>query len=312
MSAGARPPRRVGAIDLGTNTAMLLVAERGPAGELVPVHEEELYPRLGEGLEAHGTLAPEARTRTLDAVRRLADRASEYGAHTLSLVGTSALREGDRDGAFLAELRGVVPDARAIDGEEEARLATAGALAATGVRGPFVCIDVGGGSTEVVVGEAREAGDGFTVHAAHSLRLGSVRLHGRHLDSEEPYLDAYGDARTLAFHELSSLRAAGSLVVAVAGTAATVGALVLQANGEPWREGVWVHARAVDDVVELLVSLDEDERAALHPWLAARADVAPYGAIVLQALLHHLDAEEVCVSSAGVRWGLALALLDAD
>jgi exopolyphosphatase / guanosine-5'-triphosphate,3'-diphosphate pyrophosphatase len=309
MSEVQSAPRRVGAIDLGTNTAMLLVAERGPAGELVPVHEEELYPRLGEGLEALGTLAPEARTRTLDAVRRLAERAEEYGAHTLSLVGTSALREGDPTGAFLAELRRVVPAARAIDGEEEARLATAGALAATGVAGPFVCIDVGGGSTEVVVGDTYGTAGAFTMTTATSLRLGSVRLHGRHRDSEEPYLDAYGDARTLAFHELSALRAEGRSVVAVAGTAATVGALVLQAHGQPWSEGTWLHTRAVDDVVELLVSLDEDERTALHPWLAARADVAPYGAIVLQALLHHLDAEEVCVSSAGVRWGLALELL---
>jgi exopolyphosphatase/guanosine-5'-triphosphate,3'-diphosphate pyrophosphatase len=208
-------------------------------------------------------------------------------------------------------LREVVPAARVIDADEEARLATAGALAATGVEGPFVCIDVGGGSTEVVVGETAARGEGFTVGRAASLRLGSVRLHGRHQDSEEPYLDAYGEARTLAFQELSGLSAAGRVVIAVAGTAATVGALVLQATGEAWREGVWLDARAVDDVVQMLVAVDEDERAALHPWLAARADVAPYGAIVLQALLHHLDAEEVCASSAGVRWGLALELLGA-
>lgn len=311
MSDRPETPKRVAAIDLGTNTAMLLVAERGPGGELAPVWEEELYPRLGEGLEATGVLGEGPRARTLDAVRRLAETATKYGAHTLSLVGTSALREGDRAGAFLAELRRVVPSARVVDGLEEARLATAGALAATGVRGPFVCIDVGGGSTEVVVGEASATSGAFTVSASTSLRLGSVRLHGRHLASEEPYLDAYGDARTLAFQELSALRAEGRSVVAVAGTAATVGALVLQAHGQPWSEGAWLHTRAVDDVVELLVSLDEDERAALHPWLAARADVAPYGAIVLQALLHHLDAEEVCVSSAGVRWGLALELLEA-
>ena len=311
MSPATGARRRVGAIDLGTNTAMLLVAERGPAGELVAVHESELYPRLGEGLAVTGTLGSEACARTLDAVRRLAATAATYEIHTLSLVGTSALREGDLDGEFLAALRSVVPAARVIDGGEEARLAAAGALAATGVEGPFVCIDVGGGSTEVVVGDARGPGGAFTVHAAHSLRLGSVRLHDRHIDSEEPYLDAYGDARTLAFHELSSLKAAKRSVVAVAGTAATVGALILAAHGEPWREGAWLHTRAVDDVIELLVSLDEDERASLHPWLAARADVAPYGAIVLQAILHHLDAEEVCVSSAGVRWGLALELLAA-
>jgi exopolyphosphatase/guanosine-5'-triphosphate,3'-diphosphate pyrophosphatase len=302
-------PRRVAAIDLGTNTAMLLVAERGAAGELVPVFDRELYPRLGEGLEQAGTLSPEARARTLEAVRDLAAEARSYGAHTLSLVGTSALREGDRGGAFLAELRAIVAEARAIGGEEEARLTTMGALAATGVRGPFVCIDVGGGSTELVVGVAEASGAGFTVELARSLPLGSVRLRGRHADSEEPYLDAYGDARTLLFEALPELRAGGRAVVAVAGSAATVGALVLQAHGRPWEEGVLIDARAVDDVCELLVSLDLEERARLHPWLAQRADVAPFGAIVLQAALHHLGAEELHTSSAGVRWGLALELL---
>jgi exopolyphosphatase/pppGpp-phosphohydrolase len=130
------------------------------------------------------------------------------------------------------------------------------------------------------------------------------------MHSEEPYLDAYGDARTLLFEALPDLRAAGRAVVAVAGSAATVGALVLQAHGRPWEEGVCIDARAVDDVCELLVSLDLDARAALHSWLAQRADVAPFGAIVLQAVLHHLDAEELHTSSAGVRWGLALELLD--
>jgi exopolyphosphatase/guanosine-5'-triphosphate,3'-diphosphate pyrophosphatase len=309
VSGPADGTRRVGAIDLGTNTAILLVAEASPTGGLVVVHDRELYPRLGEGLEATGTLAAAARARTLAAVRDLAEEASHYGAHTLSLVGTAALREGDRDGAFLAELRAVVPGARAVGGEEEARLTTIGALAATGVRGPFVCIDVGGGSTEIVVGVAQGDGAGFTVELAQSLPLGSVRLHGRHLDSDEPYLDAYGDARTLLFDALPALRAGARSVVAVAGSAATVGALVLQANGRPWEEGACIDARAVDDVCELLVSLDVDARCALHPWLAQRADVAPFGAIVLQAILHHLDAEEVRTSSAGVRWGLALELL---
>jgi exopolyphosphatase/guanosine-5'-triphosphate,3'-diphosphate pyrophosphatase len=305
----AATPRRVAALDLGTNTAMLLVAERGRSGELVPVVDRELYPRLGEGLEASGALSPAARARTLAAVRELAEEARSYGAHTLSLVGTSALREGDPGGAFLAELRAIVHDARVIDGEEEARLTTLGALAATGVRGPFVCIDVGGGSTELVVGVADEVGAGFTVELARSLPLGSVRLGGRHASSEEPYLDAYGDARTLLFEALPELRAAGRAVVAVAGSAATVGALVLQAHGRPWEEGARIDARAVDDVCELLVALDLEARARLHPWLAQRADVAPFGAIVLQAALHHLGADELVTSSAGVRWGLAIELL---
>jgi len=301
--------RRVGAIDLGTNTAMLLVLEERDDGVLHPLVELELYPRLGEELERTGHLDRAARTRTLSAVRSLVKAASEYAPHTLSLVGTSALREGDRDGAFLAELRSVVPSARVIDGAEEARMTTAGALAVTATRGDFVCIDVGGGSTELVVGSARGPRAPFEIDDAVSLRLGSVRLHDRHAASEDPYLDAYGDARTLLFEALSSLRAEARTVIAVAGSAATVGALALQDRGEPWREGATIATVEVDAVVERLVRTDEHERAALHPWLAQRADVAPYGAIVLQAALHHLDARDVVVSSAGVRWGLAVELL---
>ena len=190
-------------------------------------------------------------------------------------------------------------------------MTTAGALAVTGTHGDFVCIDVGGGSTEVVVGTSNGPRAPFVVHESVSLRLGSVRLHGRHAASDEPYLDAYGDARTLLFEALPTLRAGACTVVAVAGSAATVGALALQVRGEPWREGATIPTVDVDATVERLVLTDEEDRAALHPWLAQRADVAPYGAIVLQAALHHLDEREVVVSTAGVRWGLAVELLAA-
>ena len=304
-------PRRVGAIDLGTNTAMLLVLEERDDGVLHPLVDVELYPRLGDGLERTGHLDPAARARTLAAVQRLVTTASEYAPHTLSLVGTSALREGDRDGRFLAELRSLVPSARVIDGPEEARMTTAGALAVAETHGDFVCIDVGGGSTEVVVGTSNGPRAPFVLQETVSLRLGSVRLHGRHGAGDEPYLDAYGDARSQLFQALPVLRAEHRSVLAVAGSAATVGALALQERGEPWREGATVPTDEVDATVERLVLTDEEDRAALHPWLAQRADVAPYGAIVLQAALHHLDAREVVVSTAGVRWGLALELLAA-
>ncbi len=307
MTSGVR---RVGAIDLGTNTAMLLVVEASADGTRRVLVDRELYPRLGEGLDEAGCLSGAARERTLKAVRALADEARCYDTQTLSLVGTSALRDGDKDGSLLAELRAIVPSSRVIDGAEEARLTTSGALAVTGVRGAFVCIDVGGGSTEVVFGETAQATHAFEVRFAASLPLGSVRLHGRHAEADEPFLEAYGDARTLLFDALPCMSVDSHTVIAVAGSAATVGALALMARDEAWHEGARIGTREVDAVVERLVLTSEDDRAAMHPWLAQRADVAPYGAIVLQAVLHHLAVRELVVSTAGVRWGLAIDLLD--
>ena len=303
------PPRRVGAIDLGTNTATLLVAQSGPRRSVVPVFERELYPRLGEALDRTGHLSPVACARALDAVATLASDADAYGVESLSAVGTSALRDGDRGGVFLAELRRLVPSLRAIAAEEEAFLATSGVLVATSLEGPFVCIDVGGGSTEIVFGESHGGAGSFAVHASHSLALGSVRLHDRHRAAPAPYLDAYGDARTLLFHELPNLRAGARCVVAAAGTAATVGAVALQGQGRPWSEGACIDVSALDDVCLQLAALDVRSRAALHPRLEHRADVAPFGAIILQAIAHHLDASSLRVTSAGVAWGLASRLL---
>lgn len=302
---------RVGAIDLGSNTAMLLVLEEsGPGADLRPLLERELFPRLGDGLKGTQKLSEKAKSRTLRAVQSLADEANTYGLHTLSLVGTSALRRGDPDGVFLRELRTIVPSARVIDGDTEARLSASGALAVTRVTGDFVCIDVGGGSTEVLLGHKGGAHPyAFSTSFAVSLPLGSVELFDRFQSADEPFLDAYGFARSLLLDTLNAPSTATATAIAGAGSAAAVGAVALLRRQENWHEGARVSSLEVDDTVELLASLSEDDRARVHPWIAERADVAPFGAIVLQAVMHHLQLSEVVVTTAGVRWGLALELL---
>ena len=172
------------AIDLGTNTVRVLVAEADPVGGLVPRWSDQVVTRLGEGLAARGTLAPEAAERTLAAVCRYRDRARALGAAEILLVGTAAIRQARDGGEFLARL-GAQPGirARVVSGEEEAGLTLLGATWGLGpTAGTIALLDIGGGSTEVLLAE------GGRVLVAVSLALGVVHLVERFFahDPAEP------------------------------------------------------------------------------------------------------------------------------
>ena len=188
--------RPLAAIDLGTNTVRILVADPDPAAGLRPLWADQTVTRLGEGLTERGTLAPAAADRTLAAVRRFRERALALGAAEVLLVATAAVRQA-RDGReFLARLRaepGINP--RVVSGEEEAGLTLLGASwGLGGVAGTFALLDIGGGSTEVLVAE------GGRVLEAVSLALGVVQLVERffvhdpvtthELDACRAYVDA--------------------------------------------------------------------------------------------------------------------------
>lgn len=300
---------RVAAIDIGTNTVLLLVAERGPDGQLVAVEERATITRLGQGVDKTRRLAPEAIARTNAALDAYAAIIAETGAKRVDVVGTSAMRDaggGEEVRAHVKAKLGV--EARTISGDEEAKLTFAGALSGIAhiADGAKVRVfDIGGGSTEVVHGVRGQG----TFEYAHSYDVGSVRLTERHV-VQDPPLDA----------EIEALRAAAKAAfadvpkyesdvppVGIAGTMTTLAAISL---GMDAYDGARVHGmtlavRELERVSNILASMPVAERSKLPGLEPKRADVIVAGSHIALAYLQHVGASEVIISDRGVRWGLA-------
>jgi exopolyphosphatase/guanosine-5'-triphosphate,3'-diphosphate pyrophosphatase len=298
------------AIDLGTNTVRALVAEADAATGLVPAWTDQIVTRLGEGLVERGTLAPPAAERTLAAIRRCRDRARELGAREVLLVATAAVRQA-RDGEeFLRRLRaepGIRP--RVVSGEEEARLTLLGASWGLGpVAGTFVLLDIGGGSTEVLVAR------GARVLTVVSLALGVVPLAERFFTSDPVAASelvacrAYVDER-LRDEAWGRVRPhAPAAVVATAGTPTTLAALDLGLPAyDPARvQGHRLDTAAIERLTAWLAGLPLAERARAPGLELRRADVIVPGAVVLASALAGLGLPAAMVSDAGLREGILL------
>jgi len=309
---GRARPQRIGVLDLGSNTVLLLVL----AADGRVIRDTSRITRLGQGVFASGVLAPEAMARTSAAISEFAALARADGVDRLVAVGTEALRRA-RDGAeFLASLTrdGLVDAARLLSGEEEA----AATVEATRQRIGDSCealavIDVGGGSTEIAW---RLRADGPI--RGLSLPLGSVRLTEAHLPRHP--VPAEDLARVRAEVErlseplgraLPSGLPAGAAVVAVAGTATTLAALelALEPYDEERVEGFRVDVSGLEAWTERLARLGVAERKQLPGLEPGRADVIVAGLAVLRGVLGRLHAPSFAVSGRGVRHGVALRIL---
>lgn len=311
---------RAAAVDIGTNSVLLLVAERTPEGVKALV-ERATITRLGEGVDRTRRLASEAVARTNACLSDYARELSALGVDRIDVVGTSAMRDAEGSDAVRDHVRrelGV--DARVISGDEEARLTFGGAL--SGLRnseGAVVVFDIGGGSTEVVRGTIDAEGRPWTVEFARSFDVGSVRLTERHVRSDPPTapeLDAVrADARR-AFAAIPEGTWSGTpdpstWPVGIAGTVTTLAAVALGlADYDSSRVHGCVLPRAdLRRVVERLATLPLAERRSLPGLQPKRADVIVAGALVADAFLEHLGAGGVRISDRGVRWGLVLDAL---
>jgi exopolyphosphatase/guanosine-5'-triphosphate,3'-diphosphate pyrophosphatase len=188
---------RVAAIDCGTNSIRLLVSDVTESG-LRDVYREQRVVRLGQGVDATGLLDPAALERTRAALTDYTALLRRKGAERVRMVATSATRDARNRDDFFGMVRATLGvDAEIISGDEEARLSFAGAVGELDPQdGPFVVVDTGGGSTELVVGDLTP--DGATVRAAHSADIGSVRITERCLASDPPSADEIAKARELA------------------------------------------------------------------------------------------------------------------
>jgi exopolyphosphatase/guanosine-5'-triphosphate,3'-diphosphate pyrophosphatase len=311
---GATPERlseRVAAIDIGTNSVLLLIAARNSEGRLTTLVERATVTRLGRGVDAERRLQPEAMQRTLDVLAAYAAEASAWQAKILA-VGTSALRDAANAAEFRARAEGALGVApEVIEGAREAQLTFAGALVGLPVvRSEVTVVDVGGGSTELV----RARGgllDSISLDSV-SIDMGAVRMTERFALTAPTSSAAC--AEVLA-HATAALRVSGAVatpsIVAVAGTATTLAAIAGAVDPfDPARiHGTRLSIDELRASIERLAALDLDQRAAVPGLGPARADVIIGGAIVLLAACEHARARELIVSCGGLRVGLAAEAL---
>jgi exopolyphosphatase/guanosine-5'-triphosphate,3'-diphosphate pyrophosphatase len=308
---------RVAAVDCGTNSIRLLVADVDGSAK-TDVHREMRVVRLGQGVDRTGELAPEAVERTRLALLDYAATCRELGVERTRMVATSATRDARNRDVFrtmVLEVLGAEPEV--ISGDEEAALSFDGATRGLDAsQGPFLVMDIGGGSTELVLGSLR-AGRGV-VEAARSVDVGCVRLTERHLAADPPELDQVAGAVADVDNALVLVRQAvpveqARTAIGLAGSVTTVAALAL---GLPAYDSDRIHlsripAADVRAVTDRLLTMTREERAALPVMHPGRVDVIAAGALVLATLVDRLDLPEVLVSEAdildGIAWSAAAA-----
>ena len=300
-------PERLATIDVGTNTVLLLVAER-EGGKLRAVCERAEITRLGRGVDATGQLQPEAIRDTVAVLAGYAAEARALGARDIACVATSAARDARNGADFFAAARAAADlSPEVISGDEEARLVYLTAWRDFGGGGdgrPLAVLDVGGGSTEFIVGE------GMAPRDRVSLQAGAVRLTERHVRADPlppAELAALRAATRAALDPLGALPPGpGARLVGVAGTVTTLSAVI---QALPRYDGQKVHGSSlslaqVEELVERLAGLSVAARAALPGMEPKRADVIVAGALVVAEAMRRTGFEALTVSDRGVRWGL--------
>ena len=309
---------RVAAIDCGTNSIRLLVADIDvPAGRLTDVLRRLEIVRLGQGVDRTGALATDALARTFAVADEYAAAIRSLGAERVRFCATSAARDASNADVFVAGVRerfGVEPEV--VAGAEEARLSYDGAtreVHGLGLPTPYLVFDIGGGSTEFVLGE--QPGQ---VSTATSIDIGSVRMTERHLHSDPPTPAQVDAARRDVDAALAELRfpfGSARTVVGVGGTATTVTAMVLELERyQPGRIHLSrVPLAAIAASAQRLLGMTRAARAALPYMHPGRADVIGAGALVLERVASmataHLDEQRIVASEHdildGIAWSIA-------
>ncbi|MEU4215566.1 Ppx/GppA phosphatase family protein [Actinoplanes sp. NPDC026623] len=302
---------RVAAIDCGTNSIRLLIADvpGGPGGALSDVARRMEIVRLGEGVDRTGRLAPEAIERTRKALLGYAAEIAELGVGRVRMCATSASRDAANAADFAEMVRATLGvDPEVITGDEEARLSFAGAVRGLAAPGPYLVVDIGGGSTEFVVGDAE-------VEHAISVDIGCVRMTERHLhgDPPTPAEIAAAEADITRAVDTALLAVPGhgpATLVGLAGSVTTVAALALHL---PDYDAARIHhARiAYDDVAKVTTGLlgsTVADRLALPVMHPGRADVIGGGGLILRVIMERAGAASVVASEHDILDGIAYGL----
>ena len=306
--------RRVAAVDCGTNSIRLLVAELDTvAGTSRDLTRRMEIVRLGQGVDRTGHLDAGALERTLDALREYRKLAADLGAESVRMVATSATRDADNRGDFVSGVRAILGvDPEVITGDEEARLSFLGATRELAGRDdvtrPYLVVDIGGGSTEFVIG-------GTGVMAGRSVNIGCVRLTERHLTDDPPLpgqieaATADIDAAIDTAAQTVPLLEAGTLI-GLAGTVTTVAGIALDLpEYDPERiHHSRVTAARVHEISTRLLGMTHAERAAIKVMHPGRVDVIGAGSLILDRIAARVGLDEVLVSEHDILDGIAWSL----
>jgi len=299
---------RLAAIDVGTNSVRLYVAEVDGARP-IQVDRDLVITRLGEGVDETRRLRAEPVRRTMDAIAGYHERAVALGAGRVRIAATSAVRDATNRHAFLHSVRERIGiDIEVLPGDEEARLSFLGATAELSEGAPYLVLDIGGGSTEFVLGDR-------AVDAAISIDVGSVRLTERHIRHDPPQPQEIAAVRKdadAAVRKAEGVVGTGArTLVGLAGTITTVAAIALELPG--YDHAAIHHARLSRDQVEAVVdrmrSMTSEERRSLPAMPRGREDVIVAGAEILLAVVEGFGFGDVLVSEADILDGLVLDAL---
>jgi exopolyphosphatase/guanosine-5'-triphosphate,3'-diphosphate pyrophosphatase len=308
-------PGRLAAVDQGTNSIRLLIAEPDGEGGFAELGRDMVITRLGQGVDETGRLAADALERTTEVLARYVRRARALHADRVRVGATAALRDASNAAAYgrrVRELTGSDPEI--VSGEKEAELSFLGATrgldgAETEASPPLLVLDIGGGSTEFVLGAGRPS-------AARSTQMGSVRLTERFVSSDPPQGEELVALRRAVGEFLDDVErsvpvADARTFVAVAGTATTVQAIALGlAFYDPERIHRTRLSRAdAERVAARLAGMTTPERAALPVMAPGRADVIVAGATILVEVMRRFGFDEALVSETDILDGLVFEML---
>ena len=309
--------RRVAAVDCGTNSIRLLIADVDPdRATLTDVDRRMEIVRLGQGVDTTGRLAPDALDRTLTALSGYAALVRDQGAEAVRMVATSATRDAANADEFVrrvTEVLGTGPEV--LSGDGEARLSFLGATAELDpqVPSPYLVVDIGGGSTEFVLGADGE------VTSALSVDIGCVRMTERHLRADPPS----GAQIAAATADIDAAIASAAAVVdttqartlvGLAGSVTTVAGIALDLPGyDPARlHHARISAAQVHEVTTRLLAQTRAERARIPVMHPGRIDVIGAGALILDRLMIQLGLAEVLVSEHDILDGIAWSIATPD
>jgi exopolyphosphatase/guanosine-5'-triphosphate,3'-diphosphate pyrophosphatase len=302
---------RIAAVDVGTNSTRLLVADiAGPASRLVTIDRRTRITRLGQGVHDARRLEPEAIARTLAVLEEYAQAISEHGVARVRMTATSASRDAtNRDDFFdpAARIVGVRPEL--ISGEEEAGLEYSGATHELAEPEPYLLIDVGGGSTEFIVG-------GRAPEGLVSIDVGCVRLTEQYLRSDPPTPEELSVAVSVVRDHLADVDRAvpgaanAKTLIGTAGTVWTMGAIELGVDAS---ESARIHhsrltRAAAEDIFRTLATETIEQRRHNPGLEPGRVDVIVGGVIVVVSAMRHWGFDEMLVSEADILDGLVRSI----
>jgi exopolyphosphatase/guanosine-5'-triphosphate,3'-diphosphate pyrophosphatase len=304
-----KQPMRVAAIDCGTNSIRLLIADIDGNNFREVVRDMEIV-RLGQGVDETGQFHPDAITRTLAAVDKFALEIAKRGVEKIRFCATSATRDATNRHLFVDGVRerlGI--ELEVITGEEEAALSFAGAIKDLDpTNGPFLVVDIGGGSTEFVFGTS-------TVEAARSVNIGCVRMTERHFATDPATPEQIESARSDIQAAIAQAAAVvpittAKTLVAVAGTATTVAAAALEL---PEYDRYAIHlsrisAQQTHDAATMFATSSREQRLSLGYMHPGRVDVIAAGSLVLSEIMKATGATEYVASESDILDGMAFSL----